>query len=230
MGQITLSPGRVVASRWYGEEDMVWPSSIQDLVPYFFDCLKLDPALTLGDLFQLLDRDDVELLAAVLNENVIPILEEGRRGGSEPNGEESLQFLRVYNRHEDGYLRRGLDAWGSWNQPYDDAEATAAPRATWFSVSLTPVGQLLDLPMRYDSALEFRDRAGATEYRTNVAITFLEFLKAIFDDLTFYGTPDERDAVLEDLRRQVEEIDRGEARLIPAEEVLRELRGDRDEK
>lgn len=228
MGHITLYPGRVVVSRSHGKEDTVWPGSIEDLVPYFFYWLELDSDFSLGDLFYLLDRDDVALLAAVLNERVIPILEEARQGPSESNGDESLQFLRVHNGHEDGYLVRGLDAFGSWNQPYEDAHGTAGPRDTWFSVSLTPIGQLLDLPIRYDSALEFRNDADAMEYRTTVAITLLEFLKAIFDDLTSYGTPDERNEVRDELKRRVEEIDRGDATLIPAEDLFRELRQDRD--
>jgi len=186
--------------------------------------LEVDPDFTLGDLFHLLDRDDVALLAAILDERVVPVLEEARQGSVADDDHEPLHFLRVSNRHEDGCLRRELDAWGTWDQPYDDAEAKAGPRDTWMSVSLTPVGRLLHLPIRYDPELLFRNQALEVEYRTQVDITLIEFLKAVFDDLTFHGSPEERDQVLRDLKRQVEEIKRGEVRMIPHEEVVRELR------
>lgn len=224
MGKITLHPGRFVVRRWPGDLDTLWPTSAQDLLPYFSYTLELDPEFTLGDLFHLLDRDDVELLAQVLDEQLTPVLDEARRGCVEKGTDEPLHFLRVCNRHEDGHLRRELDAWGTWDQPHDDPEGQAGPRETWMSVSLTPVGQLLHVPIRYDPELVFRTQAGDIEYSTSVTITLMEFLKAIFDDLTFYGSPDERDAVRRDLRRQVEGIERGEAQLIPAEEVFRQLR------
>ena len=224
MGTVTLHPGRLVVSRWPGDEETVWPASVQDLLPYFLCPLELDPGFTLGDLFHLVDRDDVALLAAILDEHVVPLLEEAREGLVGLDDGEPLHFLRVCNRHEDGYLRRELDAWGTWDQPHDDAETKAGPRDTWMSVSLTPVGQLLHVPIRYDPELLFRNRAFEIEYRTTVDITLIEFLKTVFDDLTFHGSPKERNRVLRDLKRQVEEIERGEVRLIPHEEVARELR------
>jgi hypothetical protein len=213
-----------VVGRRPGDEHIVWPASVQDLLPYFLYSLDLDPDFTLGDLFHLLDRDDVGLLAEVLDEDVVPVLDEARQGSVEPDHNDPLHFLRVSNRHEQGYLRRELDAWGTWDQPHDDAAGKAGPRDTWMSVSLTPVGQLLHLPIRYDPELVFRNQSFEIEYRTSVDVTLIEFLKAVFDDLTFHGSPDERDEVLRSLKHQVELIERDEARLIPAEEVFRELR------
>ena len=224
MGMITLHPGRLVVSRWPGDDDTVWPGGVQDLLPYLLYSLELNPDFTLADLFHLLERDDVALLATILDERVAPVLEEARRSDVPADDDEPLHFLRVSNRHEGGYLRRELDAWGTWDQPYDDAEGEAGPRDTWMSVSLTPVGQLLHVPIRYDPEVLFRNRAFEIEYRTTVDITLIEFLKAVFDELTFHGSPEERDQVLRGLKRQVEEIKRGEVRLIPHEEVARELR------
>jgi len=224
MGTITLHPDRFVVRRWPGEEDIMWPGSVQDLLPYFLYSLELDPDFTLGDLFRLVDHDDVGLLAEILDEHLAPLLDEARRASVEPDDAEPLHFLRVSNRHEDGYLRRELDAWGTWDQPFDDVEHDAGPHDTWMSVSLRPVGQLLPLPIKYDPELVFRDRAFEIEYRTTVDITLVGFLKAVFDELTFHGSPEERDEVLRDLDRRVEEVQRGEAELIPAEELFRELR------
>jgi len=193
MGTITLHPGRLVVTRWPGDEATVWPAGVNDFLPYLLYTLELDPDFTLGDLFHLIDREDTGLLAELLDESVVPVLEEARQGTMESDDGEPLHVLRVSNRYEDGYLRRELDAWGTWHQPYDDAEGKAGPRETSISVSLTPVGQLLDVPIRYDPELLFRNRAFEVEYTTSIDITFIEFLKAVFDDLTFHGLPEERD-------------------------------------
>lgn len=220
MGRIVLHPDHLIVHS-HGEEEPVWPGGIEDLAPYFLDSLEIDSAFTLGDLFRLLDRDGVEVLEVVMREAVSPLLDEAReppRGG----GDLRVEYLRVYNTYADGEILREFDGWGPWNEPYDGAwtKEPDYPRVGPISVGLTPVNQLLAVPLRYDPALVFRNAAGAEEYSTRIGITFLEFLKAIFYDLTFYGPPAQRDQVRADLQRAVEEIDRGEAGLIPFDEVI----------
>lgn len=224
MGQIVLYPDHLVVHSLEGEEP-VWPAGVEDLIPYFFHSIEVDPRFTMGDLFRLLDRDGVELLEAFIGESVTPLLDEARElpAGA---GDLRVDYLRVYNTYDDGEIFREFDAWGPWDEPYDGAwaEHPDTPREGGVSVSLTPANQLLDVPLRYDPVLVFRDAAGKEEYRTRIGITFIEFIKAIFYDLTFYGPPAERDELRSDLERRVEEIDRGEADLIPAEEVFDRLR------
>lgn len=224
MGRIVLHPDHLLVG-WAGEEEPVWPGSVLDLAQHFFDSVEIDPEFTLGDLFRLLDREDIEFLEAVIGESVEPLLREARepaRGGQDLR----IDFLRVSNLHEDEGIFRDFDGWGPWDEPYDGAweKEPDMPREGAISVSLTPVNHLLGLRLRYDPALVFRDPAGAEEYRTRIGITFLELLKAIFFDLTFYGPPEERDAVRADLEQQVEEIRRGDADLIPGDEVFARLR------
>lgn len=224
MGRIVLHPDHLVVGS-SGEEEPVWPAGIEDLIPYFFHSVEAGPGLTLGDLFRLLDHEGVELVEAVIGESMTPLLDEAREG---PHGGEDLRidYLRVYNAYADGEIIREFDGWGPWDEPYDGAWAQDPdmPRTGPVSVSLTPVNQLLGLPLAYDAELVFRDAAGAEEYRAPIGITFIEFIKAIFYDLTFYGSPAERDEVRADLQQAVEEIDRGEADLIPAEELFARLR------
>lgn len=223
MGEVILCPGRVV-TRWYQEEETVWPGSVHDLAPCFFHAVEIDPEFTFGDLCRLLDREDAELLEIVLGEDIVPLLEEAR-SLAEPFEGAHIEFLRVSNVHEDGRLWREFDGWGPWEEDYEGAweQHPDWPREGPISVSLTPVNQLLDLPLRYHPELVFRDSDGSEEYRTSVDITLVEFLKAIFFDLTFYGLPAERNEVRAELERRLEEVRRGEAESIPADEVFKEL-------
>ena len=224
MGQIVLHPDRLLVQS-YGDPEPVWPGSVIDLAEYFFHQVEVDPGFTLGDFFRLLDRDDVEFLEAVIGESVAPLLDEAREPAS-GGADLRIDFLRVCNRCEDDQLIRDFDGWGPWDEPYDGAweKEPDMPREGGISVSLTPVNELLEIPLRYDPGLVFRNADGVEEYRTRIGITFIEFIKAVFYDLTFYGPPAERDEVRADLQQRVEEIDRGETELIPGEEFLARLK------
>lgn len=224
MGRITLYPDRIVA-RWYQEETTLRPRGPLELAPFFFHTLTLDPDFTLGHLMGFLDGEGVDFLETVLGEGVEPVLEEARRPVDAPVPGQ-LDFLRVFNAHEEGRLRREFEGWGAWHEPYEGAweEYPDWPRAGSIGVSLAPVNELLHLPLRYDPALVFRDEEGNEEYRTTLDITLLDFLKAIFFELTFHGTPGEREEMASELRRRVEEVERGEAELIPVDEFLESLR------
>jgi hypothetical protein len=224
MGEITLFPGRIV-TRWYTEEETVWPGSVAELGRYFFYALEIDPAFTMGDLFDLLDRDDVDFLAAVLGEDVVPLVEEAR---TPPGGHADVRidFLTVSNVHEDGHLRHEFHGWGPWDEPYAGAweKEPDFPRRGAIAVSLTPVNQLRDVPLRYEPEVVFVGSGAPEEFRTRIGITLIEFLKAIFYELTFHGPPTERDEVRDELQRRVEEIERGDVEMIPGEQVLDEIR------
>lgn len=86
------------------------------------------------------------------------------------------------------------------------------------------MNQLRDVPLRYEPEVVFVGSGAAEEFRTRIGIALFDFLKAIFYELTFHGSPTERDEVRDELRRRVEEIERGDVELIPGEQVLDEVR------
>jgi hypothetical protein len=224
MGILRLSPDRIVAYDSDGETE-VRPASVGDLLPYLFHPVEVDPAFKLGDLFRLVDCQDSGLLAAILAEDIEPLLEEARTG-ARPDADGSLEFVQVCNRHDDGRLHRDFEGWGTWDEPYAGAwtEQPSTPREGGIAVEFAPVTELLDLPLRYNPELVFRGPEYEVVHRTEIDITFIELVKAVFFELTFLGSPQERDAARADLQELTERIERGEERLIPPEEVYRELR------
>ena len=54
-------------------------------------------------------------------------------------------------------------------------------------------------------------------------VTLLQLIHALFWELSFFGIPEERDATRDELRQQVKRIEAGEERLIPFEDIRKEL-------
>lgn len=223
-GVITLYPGRIGVRR-AREEETVWPGSTAELARYSLYTVQIDPGFTLGELFQLLDREDSGFLAEILDEDIEPLLEEARLG-SVTDTNVRIDYLSVSNVHQDGHLWREFNGWGPWDEPYDGAWKAdpAMPRWGPIAVGLTPLCELLGLSIRYDPDLVFRDDSGEEAYRTRIDITVIEFLKAVFYELSFYGSPEERNRLRDDLQRRLAEIEADDVELIPADEVLREAR------
>lgn len=223
MYTVELTPGGLIAHRDHAP-DGVTPTSATDIVPFFWHWVEFAPGYRLGDLMRLVDLPDADLLASILGENIVPLIEEAR-GGPETDGDTSVGYLRVSNLYEDGRIIREFDGWGRWTEPYPGAWGgnPEVPRMGGIAVEFSPLPSLLDLPLRYESALVFRDEHGREEFRTEIGITLIEFLKAVFWELTYLGTPEERDAMRAELDEQRRRLDAGEEETIPTEEVLREL-------
>ncbi len=224
MGEVTLFPDRLEVHRHPGHTATIRPTSVRALLPYLLYSLEIDPDVTLADLFHLVDRDDVHELELLLDRRISPLLDEARDGPVDSGAANVLHHLRVARRHEFGVLRLELDALeldapGSRASAGDDEAVEREDER--YTVSLEPVGELLHLPIRYDPELLFRNDAYQVEYRATMDITLIEFLKAVFEDLTFHGTPAQRDETRQELVHLMERIDRGEVEMIPHEEVKR---------
>jgi len=90
-------------------------------------------------------------------------------------------------------------------------DGTLEPQ-TAFALDFTPVAELLSLPLRYDPTIRFESRSLqgtlTVEYETKIGITFGEFLHAIFWDLGFYGSPDDRNEAWREVRERSDSIRR----------------------
>ena len=133
-------------------------------------------------------------------------------------------------------LLRRLDAprsFGTWTPPYrierlfqgrgpHEGESPRDPRVshpdpdddndTAYALDLTPLPALRHLELRYDPTLAFwsgpQPGAGDLLFRTEVTITFGAFLRAIFEEIGFHGSPAGRDAARASLEARSEALDR----------------------
>jgi hypothetical protein len=97
-----------------------------------------------------------------------------------------------------------------------------------YAIEMTPLCQLRHLPLRLDSVMTIRpglaqDTPHGPLEIPAPGVTVLQLLYYVFWELSFFGTPEDRDAKHEELRESVRRIDAGEEELIPFEDIVRNL-------
>lgn len=99
---------------------------------------------------------------------------------------------------------------------------------TSYSVSFSPMSSIADLPIRINENAFFSRYGKETldRERINMSPSFLEFLDAIYYDISFYGGPEEAKEMRDSLVTMVKEIEDGTATTVPLEDVLKELRAE----
>ena len=225
MNFVRLTSNGLVRSRHYQTED-VSVETAADILPLLGYDVEIEDGFTLGDLIALIDKPGFEALGAILGEHIESVLDEARDVAGDSDRDDDIHYLHVYNDGANGGLFRGFGGWGEIGEPYPGAweEDPDIPREGALAVGLSPLRDLLHLPLRYDPEVVFRNKKFEEVYRTELPISLFDFLKAVFYELTFYGTASERDAMLADLKERIREIEDGEVELIPAEEVFESLR------
>lgn len=95
---------------------------------------------------------------------------------------------------------------------------------TW-GLSLTPMFQLAHLPVVIDERFVVRQNIQDVIFTGERSFTLLEFLDAIYWDISFYGSPEENHAFSEGLKATIQELTEqvGKDDVIPFEEAMRSL-------
>ena len=99
-----------------------------------------------------------------------------------------------------------------------------------WSVSLTPLRELLSLPVRLKDEVRITEEdATAKAYTSEIRrarcadVTLGQVIHGLLWELSFHGGPQEQMEVSEDLKRQVAEVDAGTVELVSADDVFEPL-------
>ena len=104
-----------------------------------------------------------------------------------------------------------------------------------YAVEMTPICELAHLPIKMNTEVKMYEpytRDGRAWSRTGFTLTMhptlYTFITSIFWELTFFGTPEDRDEQLQDIKGAIERIKSGEDKTIPWEEVKKHMEIDHD--
>jgi hypothetical protein len=196
-------------------------SNVAELTKYEEDLAHPDEPLRWMDGDEATEQDRLDAGIAMLTGAPKPMRVVDATGDDPITGEPSLRRLhvpRIHGRWIPPYdLRREFEGWGRWEEPYrgyfsQHPEIDPERYEGAFALDFIALSAILHLPLRYRPKVQFWSGpfrgAGELLFETELTITFGEFLRAIFWEIGFHGSPAERDAAFESLRERIEAVDR----------------------
>jgi hypothetical protein len=212
-------------------------------VEFLYEPVTLDRRLTLGDVLSLLyvcpplqqvfRRDFAEELCAEARKGPVP-----QSRGSDPEEVSGIESLELYwswgyDTTTTAYSSvHRLDLHGVGRILAVDAPAygrRAGERINW-SISLTPLRELLDLPLRLRDAFNVtEDDIDAKAYGDTVAnakcpvVLLGQVIHGVLYELSFHGGPEQQTEFHDELMARKAEVDAGTAKLIAADDVFSEF-------
>lgn len=246
MDNLILGPGPTLTWRDIHRQDSDHPIArnvAEQAIEFLFEPVTLHTDLTLGDVFKLLDA--CPSLKQVFRRTWgVELCEEARMGpipqsrGRDPIEVAGIEYLELYwswalDTSSQTYRSvHSLDLHGIGHVLAVDVPTygvKAGERIKW-SVSLTPVRELLDLPLRLrDELTVAEDDIDAKGYADILAsarcseVLLGQVIQGVLDELAFHGGPEERAEFKEELDTRVAEVEAGTAKLIPSDGVFAEF-------
>jgi hypothetical protein len=246
MDNLILGPGPALIWRDIHRQDSDRPVEANvagRAIEFLYEPVALDHRLTLGDVFGLLDacpplrqvfrRDFAEEQCAEARKGPLP-----QSRGSDPEEVAGIEYLELYwtwalDTASNAYSSvNRLDLHGVGHVLEADAPTygvKAGERINW-SVSLTPVRELLDLPLRFREQFNItEDDIDASAYGNAIAgakcadILLGQVIHSVLYELSFHGGPEQQAEFHDELLARKAEVDAGTAKLIPADDAFGEL-------
>ena len=195
------------ALRWDSEVRQYVEQEMRTAVDVLRCACHVDPGVTLGDIFRAVeaDLDLVRFLQRWSWCNVEAFHSEARKPAAEMSDLHYIEIAKYFEWNE-RQAQEIIDVSGIGNP--DEHGATS------YALDLTPVNQLVHLPVRLSAEIEIRKDHKKVGVGTSI-FTLLEVLGELYWEISFYGGPEDRDRMSSELRDSMQEIEDGRASLIP---------------
>jgi len=248
MQHLILRPGPQLVMRAFRPEAEDMGSRLKEVDvtdrahEFVFELITIHAETTLADIFRLMEaspllqklyrRDFADELSAL-----------ARKGGAEPSSREQaahagIEFLELYQEwglntstsEYSGMHRLQLHGIGNeLTEDLPEERRKKGERIEW-SVSLTPLQELLSLPVRLKAEVRITEEdAAAKAYMSEIRrarcadVTLGQVIHGLLWELSFHGGPHEQLEVSEDLKRRVAEVDAGTVEFVSADDVFESL-------
>jgi len=172
----------------------------------------IDPDVTLQDIFNLVDKD--ELLKTFLSEySWCHAIDEIHAAAQPHSPSESITEIHVYDRSRltnAGYFDIGAEISGIGPIDEDAAKAyenstSPLPEFETYSVSATPIAEIAPLPVKVVNGYTFLQNLNKKISHSR-DFTLLEILDAIYWEISFYGSPADAAEMLQEMGEVVNTI------------------------
>lgn len=228
--------------------------SINDKLVFGFEHLMLpvnfDNEFTLRDVLRACVNSKIpmDVLCPILHCSYIPQYWAEAEDKPFDEDDRDIEYLEIYwwgskstweGKREDGstWSFHGMGREGEIPQDiidhYDEKEIAKLREEGYrqaYAVEFTPIYNLADYPIKLSNKLHITDYDADPRDNMDMdvdmtpSITLIELLYGIFWELSFLGSPEERDEKNEDLMQRVQDIKDGKVEMIPWEDVKERLK------
>jgi hypothetical protein len=206
---------------------------------HLFELVTVHAETTLADIFRLMEASPL-LQKFYRRDFAEELCAEARKGAAEPPAREraaheGIEFLELYQEwgldtstnEYSGMQRLHLHGIGhELAEDLPEERRKKGERIEW-SVSLTPLRELLSLPVRVKDEVRITEEdATAKAYMSEIRrarcadVRLGQVIHGLVWELSFHGGPQEQLEVSEDLKRQVAEVDAGTVEFVSADDVF----------
>src|SRR5581483_34510 len=193
--------------KWDGEIRQNVEVPIKDIVHELRVACEIEQGVTLGDIFKAVSQH--ELLMYVIGSFAWCRPEAFHKEAEKPAVPSDLHFIELVKHIEIDQF--GADAHVDVHGvgPNDSGEIVN----NW-SIELTPVNELASVPVRLDPNVkvlkDYQEIASAPS-----CFSLFEVLQEIYFEISFHGSPQDRQEFADEMALRVKEIKSGEAKLVP---------------
>jgi len=212
--------GKIIYSQEFG----INPMEVSSFLPFIGELMEIEEGTTFETFFNHIMKDKEkysEFFASQLGHHPLSAFGEEWQRPFEREDSDEMQYLEIYwqvdyDSHDDQSLQEQPALHGIGTSEKDGPLS--------YSIELTPLNELKAYPLKLNTAYKIEDRS--LDYKRpkkifegNKSFKVYDVIAAVLYEITFYGTPEQRNQQLAELKKRSEEIDRGEVELIPMEDV-----------
>jgi hypothetical protein len=222
VSQVRIAKDGLKSFEWDGEIRQYVEESLASFVCRLRCHCSIETGVTLGDIFAIVQRD--RALAALIGDyswcDTSAFHAEALKPCGKPSDLTRLELSKYIEIDEDD-AGEHLN-FGGIGPPDEHLkkQGITDPEIHW-GISLSPVNELASLPVVLNSTGSTM-REHQEIAKVQVSFTLLEVLSEIYFEISFHGGPESRDALGEELKQSIAEIEAGTGKLSSLEDLLKE--------
>jgi len=213
-------------------EDYIY-EEVKSVIPHLNSGIKVDDDFTFKDLFKIIE-DDKEMFDIVFSSHLgnypIQCFIDDINTPKEVDDDEKIDYLLVskyievfnhlkyYEKHKDDPPMSGLFAdWYQERPENDDSDISiftgisgiAEAKDIPYGIGCCSLYELKDLPLKIEKKMRIYDsNENSTVYEGELDVfSVFDFFGTILDEISFYGSPVEKDVTLEELNEEFKNIE-----------------------
>jgi len=209
---------------------------VDSLIPLMGHKVQLEKDFTLTDLFSFIEKDK-DLIEKIFSKQMgdfplDPFIKEVNKAYDSYEGEdEGLDCLEVYwcaesndiEEFDKNSYQDGLCIQPSFHAIGTVKEKDIEQQTTQYSIMFSPLNSLKNIPIKTNNKFTIYDEEFNIVFENKKFFTLYDFLSAILYEITWSGTPEDRQRKANDLLDVIEDYNKGIKNIISIEDLEKDI-------